>query len=59
MYRLQPKSNDKGDGTAVQEVLKDGADGEAYLQRMYLMLRDQGMVSANECVLSGFFGCHQ
>ena len=58
MYRLQPKSDDKGDSTAaaVQEVLKDG---EAYLRRMYLTLRDQGMVSANECVLSGFFGCRQ
>ena len=60
MYRLQPKSNDEGDGTAaVQEVLEDSADGEAYLERMYLMLRDQGMVSANECVLSGSFGCRQ
>ena len=60
MYHLQPKSDDEGDSTAaVQEVLKDGADGEAYLQRMYLTLRDQGMVSANEYVLSGFFGCHQ
>ena len=40
MYRLQPKSDDKGDGTAaaVQEVLKDGADSEAYLWRMYLTL---------------------
>ena len=34
------KSDDKGDNTAavVQEVLKDGADGEAYLWRMYLTL---------------------
>ena len=59
MYRLQPKSDDEGDGTVVQEVLKDSADGEAYLRRMYLTLGDRGMVSANECVLSGFFGCHQ
>ena len=61
MYYLQPKSDDEGDSTAaaVQEVLKDGADGEAYLWRMYLTLQDQEMVSANECVLSEFFGCHQ
>ena len=39
MYCLQPKSDDEGDGTAmVQEVLEDGADGEAYLWRMYLTL---------------------
>ena len=55
MYHLQPKSDDEGDSAvAVQEVLEDGADGEAYLRRMYLTLRDQGMVSANKCVLSGF-----
>ena len=58
MYCLQPMSDDEGDGTAAA-VLEDGADGEAYLWRMHLMLRDQGMVSANECVLSGFFGCCQ
>ena len=39
------------------EEVKDGADGEAYLRRVYLALRDQRMISANE--LSGFFGCHQ
>ena len=37
MYHLQPKSNDKGDGSAAT-VLEDGADSEAYLQRMYLTL---------------------
>ena len=53
---LQP--GDEVDGGGVEEVLlKDGADGEAYLRRVYLALRDQGMISANE--LSGFFGCRQ
>ena len=55
MYRLQP--GDEVDGGGVEEVLKHGADGEAYLRRMYLAFCDQGMISANE--LSGFFGCRQ
>ena len=57
MYRLQPGDGDEADGGGVEEALKDGADGEAYLRRMYLALRDQEMISANE--LSGFFGCRQ
>ena len=35
-------------------------DVEAYLRRLYLCLKSQGMVvSANECLLSGYFGCRQ
>ena len=56
MYCLQPGDEVDGGGGGVEEV-KDGADGEAYLRRVYLALRDQGMISANK--LSGFFGCHQ
>ena len=61
MYCLQPPGDEVdggggGGGGGVEEV-KDGADGEAYLRRVYLALCDQGMISANE--LSGFFGCRQ
>ena len=34
-------------------------DVEVYIQRLYLCLKSQGMVSANECMLSGYFGCRQ
>ena len=34
-------------------------DVEVYLRRLYLCLKSQGMVSANECMLSGYFGCRQ
>ena len=34
-------------------------DVEAYLRWLYLCLKSQGMVSANECMLSGYFGCRQ
>ena len=34
-------------------------DVETYLRRLYLSLKAQGMVSANECVLSSYFGCRQ
>ena len=37
----------------------DGADGEAYLRHMYLSLKEQGMVSANDLVYSGYYGCRQ
>ena len=59
MYHLQPGDEVDGGGGGVEEVLllKDSADGKAYLRRVYLALHDQGMISANE--LSGFFGCHQ
>ena len=56
MYHLQP-GDEVDDGVEEVLLLKDGADGEAYLRRVYLALCDQGMISANE--LSGFFGCHQ
>ena len=56
MHRLVPRYKvDSG----VDDIMQDGADGEAYKRRMYLVLRSQGMVSSDECVLSGFFGCRQ
>ena len=48
--------DDEVDGAAVDDV-KDGASGEAYLRRLYLVLKKQGMVSSN--VFSSFFGRHQ
>ena len=57
MYHLQPDDEVDGGVEEVLLLLKDGADGEAYLRRVYLALCDQGMISANK--LSGFFGCHQ
>ena len=62
VHRLVPKSddfdNDQVDG-GVEEIVQGGADGEAYLRRLYLVLRSQGMVSSNECAFFGFFGCCQ
>ena len=43
---------DGGNGIVVPDV-------EVYIQRLYLSLKAQGMVSANECVLSSYFGCRQ
>ena len=34
-------------------------DVEVYIRRLYLCLKSQGIVSANECMLSGYFGCRQ
>ena len=58
---LPDEGGDHADGVGggIEEILETGADGEAYLQRMYLSLRSHGMVSVNDCVLSGYFGCRQ
>ena len=39
-----------------QEIIPEA---EAYIRQLYLCLKGQEMVSANECVLSGYFGCRQ
>ena len=61
MHRLLPDDDDDHDGgvNGIEEMLEEGADGEAYLRRMYLSLHSQSMVSANDCALSGYFGCRQ
>ena len=69
MHRLLPPPNDDDDRDydvvdgGVQElysgVVSGGADGEAYLRRLYLCLKNQGMVYADGCNLSGYFGCRQ
>ena len=46
---------DGGAAAAVDDV-KDGGSGEAYLRRLYLVLKEQGMVSSNDCVFSSFLG---
>ena len=61
MHRLLlPNDDDGGDCVDdVQElcgVVSGGADGEAYLQRLYLCLKNQGMVYADGCNLSGYLG---
>ena len=62
MYRLlldEGGNRVDGVGGGIEEILETGADGEEYLPRIYLSLRSQGMVSANDCVLPGYFGCRQ
>ena len=65
MHRLLPPNDDGGDydvvDGGVQElcVMSGGADGEAYLRRLYLCLKNQGMVYVDGCNLSGYFGCRQ
>ena len=64
MHRLLPDDDDDDhDGgdfvNGIEKMLEEGADGETYLRRMYLSLCSKGMVSANDCVLSGYFGCRQ
>ena len=49
------EENDEVDG-GCQEIIPEA---EAYIGRLYLCLKGQEMVSANECVLSGYFGCRQ
>ena len=54
-----------GDSVDDGDCIIDGGNGvivpdvEAYLRWLYLSLKAQGMVSANECVLSSYFGCRQ
>ena len=59
MHRLLPPPNDDVVDGGVQELCVGGADGEAYLRRLYLCLKNQGMVYADGCNLSGYFGCRQ
>ena len=62
MHRLLPPNDDGGDYVdGVQEfcVVSGGTDGKAYLQRLYLCLKNQGMVHADGCNLSEYFGCRQ
>ena len=49
------EENDEVD-RGLQEIIPEA---EAYIKRLYLCLKGQEMVSANECVLSGYFGCRQ
>ena len=49
------EENDEVDG-GFQEIIPEA---EAYIRRLYSCLKGQEMVSANECVLSGYFGCRQ
>ena len=49
------EENDEVDG-GYQEIIPKA---EAYIRRLYSCLKGQEMVSANECVLSGYFGCRQ
>ena len=46
---------DWGHGGCQEIILK----AEACIRQLYLCLKGQEMVSANECVLSGYFGCRQ
>ena len=45
-----------GGGDGCQEIIPEA---KAYIRRLYLHLKGQEMVSANECVLSGYFRCRQ
>ena len=49
------EENDEVDG-GFQEIIPEA---EAYIIRLYSCLKGQEMVSANECVLSGYFGRRQ
>ena len=49
------EENDEVD-RGYQEIIPKA---EAYIRRLYSCLKGQEMVSANECVLSGYFGCRQ
>ena len=52
---VNDEENDEVDG-GYQEIIPET---EAYIKRLYLCLKGQEMVSANECVLSGYFGYRQ
>ena len=55
MVNDDEEENDEVDG-GFQEIIPEA---EAYIRRLYSCLKGQEMVSANECVLSGYFGCRQ
>ena len=63
---IMNRAVDVGDSIDDGDCVIDGGNGgvvvpdvEAYLRRLYLCLKAQGMVSANECILSSYFGCRQ